>query len=80
MSLATPLEGAVRGRMTYARSCKPLLPASLLGWIVGSFRRCRCSHCFAVVYLPPGAENVLMVVGVVMLTIARGTAREDVVN
>lgn len=63
---ASPLDGAVCGRMLIRRSRSPPSP-SLLGWIEGSFRRRRWIHCLAASCLPVDAEDVFLVEGVVIL-------------
>jgi hypothetical protein len=57
-----PLEGAVRGRLIEMRLSSPLFPASPSFWREACFLRHRCSQCFAVSCLLPGAENVFLVV------------------
>jgi hypothetical protein len=47
-SVAVALQGAVRGRSTAKSTRNPSSPGFPLGWIDGSFRSRRCSHCFAV--------------------------------
>jgi hypothetical protein len=70
-------KGASPGRCKDAVSRSPPSPMSLLGWKEGSFRRRRCSHCFAVSGLPD-AENVLLVFGAVMFNVAEEATGEDV--
>jgi hypothetical protein len=45
-----------------------------------TFRKCRCSHFFAVPCLLFGAETVYSVVVAVMLAVIEGAARENVVR
>jgi hypothetical protein len=61
-SACAPLEGAVRGRLIEMRLSSPPSAASFTFWREGCFRRHRCSQCFAVSCLLPGAENVFLVV------------------
>lgn len=60
---STPLEGAVRGRCSGTPS--HISPCST-GREAGTFRSCRCSHCFAPSCLTLGPVDVMLVLGAVM--------------
>jgi hypothetical protein len=73
-----PDDGAVFGRWMVAMSRSPPWPWLLLGWIDGSFRSRRCSHCFAVSCLPEVTKNASSVGVAVMFYVAGGATGEDV--
>lgn len=62
-----PVEGAVRGHLRDAFRCiPPSSPPPFRVWRDATFRKCRCSHFFAVPCLLFAAETVYSVVVAVM--------------